>query len=74
ESGSCSGFFEGVASFSFRFPASTLLAASGSYYFLSPFVCVCVFQMHISGNIHTPRPAKCFVTSMVASPLALSCE
>ena len=30
--------------------------------------------MHIPGSIHTPRSAKCFVTSMVASPLALSCE
>ena len=37
-------------------------------------VCVCVFQMHIPSSIYTPRPAKCFVTYMVASPLALSCE
>ena len=35
-------------------------------------LCVCVSNAY-SIYIHTPRPAKC-VTSMVASPMALSCE
>ena len=75
ESGSCSGFFEGVASFSFRFPASTLLAATGSYYSLSPFVCVCVcFKCIYQVAFILPGQQNVFVTSTVASPLALSCE
>ena len=36
-------------------------------------LCVCISNAY-SIYIHTPRPAKCFVTSMVASPLALSCK